>query len=471
MSILNDAQRDMMRRRLAAAGIDAPADDTAVPPTSVAADGSLGIAERRMWKIYEIDPESDAHNFAVHLTFGAPYTIDRIVASTEAIIASSEVIGSVIEVTDDGPRRRPAPRQGRWIEPGRVWEFGDIAADIDASAQVVAQAPFELTREQPWRVRIRSLDDGSVSMVLVIHHIGGDETILPPVLTALVSGEAASWSGGGTAVDPSTRAGVHAAAAVRHAQATWAADGVRYPLSGELPSTTPQQSWVSVMGEGRGAVLHRRLPDDVVARLVGFAREVDATANSLLVVVSALTVSAVTGADDFVILVPADNRAPAETVDRVGYSGNIVPVRFTFDRTATVGDSVRSAVSTVFESMEHSSVDYGTILTALRGGGGRFPVAEIMTLVKNAPLRGVPVPNGAQVTCGTVFKDVVHYPLSVSFEFDEHDAVHLELEYRTDVLDDPYARRVADVVDSVATRLPESADVPLGRLLGSITTR
>ncbi|MCF8609748.1 condensation domain-containing protein [Gordonia sp. HY285] len=467
MSILNDTQRELMRRRLAAAGIDAPVEDTASAPSEpAAADGTLGIAERRMWKIYEIDPTSDSHNFAVHLTFGAPYTLERLVESMAKLIASSEVVGSVIDVTDDGPRRRPAPRVGRWTVPGRVWEFGDIAADVDASARVVAQAPFELTREQPWRVRVRTLADGTVSVILVIHHIGGDETILPPVLTALVSGRAASWSGGGTAVDPSTRTGVHADAAVRHAQSTWAADGVRYPLSGELPSTTPEESWVSVMGEGRGALLHRRLPDEVVARLIGFARTVDATPNSLFVAVSALTVYAVTGTADFVILVPADNRAPAETVDRVGYSGNIVPMRFTFDPAAMVGDAVRSAVATVFESMEHSSVDYGTILTALRGSGGRFPVAEIMTLVKNAPLRGVRVPDGARVTCETVFKDVVHYPLSISFEFDEHDAVHLELEHRTDVLDGAYAERVADVVDTLTSRLPDSADVPLAQFVG-----
>ncbi|MFC3243486.1 condensation domain-containing protein [Gordonia humi] len=434
------------------------------PPESVAADGSLGIAERRMWKIYEIDPESDSHNFAVALTFGAPYTIEQIVTSTERTIASSRVVGSVIEVSGDAPRRVPAPREGRWTVPGRVWEFGDIAADVAASPQLVAQAPFELTREQPWRVRIRRLDDGTVSMLLVIHHIGGDETILPPVLTALVSGEAASWSGGGTAVDPSARTGAHADAAVRHAWATWAAEGIRYPLSGELPSTTPEESWVSVMGEGRGALLHRRLSDDVVARLIAFAREVDATPNSLFVAVSALTVYAVTGADDFVILVPADNRGPAETVDEVGYSGNIVPMRFRFGLAGTVGDALRSAVATVFEAMEHSSVDYGTVLTALRGAGGRFPVAEIMTLVKNAPLRGVPIPAGAHVTCETVFKDVVHYPLSISFEFDEHDAVHLELEYRTDVLDERYAERVADAAERLTAGLPDTADTPLTSL-------
>lgn len=479
MNVLTDAQREAMRRRLADAGIAAGPGITGTPaaPEPVADDGRLGIAERRMWKIHELDPESDAHNFAVQLEFGDTYSVETVVASTERLIASSQVLRSVIEVVDGVPRRRPAPRSGRWVVPGEVWEWGAIPAGAETTA-TLAKIPFRLTEEQPGRIRIRRHDAG-VSMVLVLHHLAGDETILPPVLGVLVAdvddeerrgspdGHAAP-STAAAPVDPTTRTGIHADAAVRHAQQTWAGEGIRYPLSGQLPDTTPADSWVSVMGEGPGRLLTQPVPDDDVARLVAFARDVGATPNALFVALSALTVCALTEADDFVILVPADNRAPNETTDRVGYSGNIIPMRFSFDPRDRTGEALKKAVSTVYEAMEHSSVDYGTILTALRGSGGRFPVAEIMTLVKNAPLRGVAVPAGAKVTCETVFKDVVHYPLSLAFEFSEDDHVHLEIEYRTDVLDDAYAKRAAAVVAELTSQVPQSAEVQIDEFLQKV---
>ncbi|WP_018180264.1 condensation domain-containing protein [Jongsikchunia kroppenstedtii] len=480
MTVLSDTQLELMRRRLADAGIDvAPTGATTADasPEPVPADGELGIAERRMWKIYELDPDSDAHNFSVLLRFGAPYTIETVVAAAERLIAASQVFGSVIEVDEDGtPRRRPAPRDGQWVTPGELWEWGSIPADAHGAsladdAAALAKVPFRLREEQPCRVRIQAHDD-EVSMTLVLHHLAGDETILPPVLTALVADGSTAGAevptSGGTAVDSTPRTGAHADAAVRHAQSTWAAEGIRYPLSGALPDTTPEDSWLSVMGEGPGRLLSVPIDDDRVAALEAFAREVGATPNALFVVLSALTVSAQTGADDFVILVPADNRRPEETTDRVGYSGNIIPMRFTLDGQVSVADAVRQAVATVYEAMEYSSVDYGTILTALRQGGGRFPVAEIMTLVKNAPLRGVPIPAAAQVTCETIFKDIVHYPLSISFEFDEHDHVHLEIEYRTDILAEADAQRVAQIVESLVELAPQSSGKPLGELFTDV---
>ncbi|WP_132993151.1 condensation domain-containing protein [Gordonia zhaorongruii] len=486
MNVLTDAQQEAMRRRLAAAGIDtagteagSSADESAPQPQT--ADGALGIAERRMWKIYEIDPESDSHNFAVHLEFGAPYSIEDVVAATERLIASSQVIGSIIEVVDGVPRRRAIERNGRWAVPGEVWEWGEIPTDgadeargrsagdaVAQAAQTLAAAPFRLTEEPPCRVRVLRHHTG-VSMILVLHHMAGDETILPPVIGALVSGDARSAVvlPTGAAVDPSTRTGAHADAAVRHAQRTWAAEGIRYPLSGQLPASSAEDSWFSVMGEGPGRCLSLPVPDAHVKRSVAFAREVGATPNALFIVISALTVSAMSGSDDFVMLVPADNRAPGETTDRVGYTGNIIPMRFTFDRRDRTGDALRSGVAAVYGAMEHSAIDYGTILTALRTDGGRFPVAEIMTLVKNAPLRGIAVPEGAHVTCETITKDVVHYPLSLAFEFSENDDLRLDVEYRTDILDEAFADRAARTAIDLIARLPQSADAVLGEVLGS----
>ncbi|MCH5641621.1 condensation domain-containing protein [Gordonia sp. ABSL49_1] len=480
MNILSDAQRELMRKRLADAGIaaDEAALGTTTPEaTPLPTDGTLATAERRMWKIYELEPGSDAHNFAVLLEFGPTYSIDTVVASMQRLVDTSSVLGSVIEVGDDGaPRRKATTWEGRWVVPGEIWEWGTTDATssqtqrpqthdaVLAAAAELAKQPFDLRREAPGRARIYKHDNG-LSMILVLHHLAGDETILPPVIGILVSDDPEAGLPPAPAGDPSARPESLVGAAVDHARATWAAEGIRYPISGALPQTSPEDSWFSVLGEGPGRLISQPIDSDDVAALERFARESGATSNAMLIVVCALTVFALTDASDFNLLVPADNRRPEETIDRVGYSGNVVPMRFTFDPTTRADEAVRAAVSTVYSAMEYSSVDYGTILTALRNSGGRFPVAEVMALAKNAPLRGVPTPDGAEVSCETIFKDIVHYPLSLAFETGENDDVHLEIEYRTDVLGEDVARRAAQVASALVADLPKKSHLSLRDLL------
>ncbi|NEW50261.1 hypothetical protein GV792_09360 [Nocardia cyriacigeorgica] len=480
MNVLTDAQMELMRRRLADAGIAGDQSATAAEPAEPS-DGGLGIAERRMWKIYELDPESISHNYGVLLEFDDSYTLDEVVASYVRLVDASEVLSSVITVGDDGvARREPKRWDGRWVVPGQVWEWGSMPESeestagrspehiVRAAATALSTASFRLRQDPPIRARAYAGPDGGVSMVLVLHHLAGDETALPPILSELVA-RADSAAAPAPSMPPAPARPVAALEhAVRHAVRTWAAEGIRYPLSGELPQTTPEQSWLSVMGEGPGAYLIRPIDQADVTALAGVAREVGATPNAVFIVVSALSIAALTGADDYVLLVPADNRQPGEAADKVGYCGNVVPMRFTFDPAACTKDALREAVSTVYGSMEFSSVDYGPILTALRGDGGRFPVAEVMALVKNTPLRGVPLPRGARVTCETVFKGVVHYPLALAFEIGEDEQVRLEVEYRTDILDQAYAQRAAKVVAELVARVPDALDLPLSDLFGTL---
>ncbi|MFI7002414.1 condensation domain-containing protein [Nocardia sp. NPDC050175] len=480
MNVLTDAQMELMRRRLADAGIAgdqeaAVAEDTRPEPS----DGDLGVAERRMWKIYELDPESISHNHGVFLEFDDAYSVEAVIASFERLVNASAVLSSVIADGDDGlPRRAPNRWDGRWVVHGQVWEWGSMpetgaaegqeyAEVVRGAASVLSTAPFRLRQDPPIRARVYARPNGGVSMVLVLHHLAFDETALPRIIGGLVARPEAAVSET-RAPRTVTRRGAALDRAVRHATETWAAEGIRYPLSGALPETSPEQSWLSAMTEGSGAYLTHPIDRSDVSALAGVARTVGATPNAVFIVVSALSIAAMTGADDYVLLVPADNRQPEDAPDQVGYCGNVVPMRFTIDPAASTKDALRAAVSTVYDAMEFSSVDYGPILTALRGAGGRFPVAEVMVLVRNAPLRGVPVPDGASVSCETVFKGVVHYPLSLAFEISEDDRVHLEIEYRTDVLDTSYARRAANVVAELVARVPRSLDRPVAELFDEI---
>ncbi|WP_306361469.1 condensation domain-containing protein [Nocardia sp. CC227C] len=474
MTTLTDARLELLRRRLAAAGVAADRSPAPAPAPELP-DGALRTAERRMWKIYELDPNSVSHNIGLILDFERGYSLDGVIASFETMVRNAGVLGSVVATEDGVPRRVPTRVEGRWVEPGALWEWGTVPerddtrrqADITAVAKLLTRTPFDLTVEPPLRARIYAGAGERVTLVLVVHHLAVDDTSWPLLLGTLTTG---AWP---AETDRPNRSNAPVTTdevdrAVRHAQNTWAAEGIRFPLSGELPAISAAESWLSPMDESPGVRFERPLERSAVAALDGVAREVGATSNALLIAICAVTVYALTDAADHVLLVPADNRRQGESPDTVGYSGNIVPMRFAFAPDATVRAALRDAVSVVYRSMEFTGVDYGTVLTALRAAGGRFPVAEIMASVRNAPLRGVPIPDGARVDCASVFHGIGNYPLTLAFELGADDGVHLEVDHQPEVVDAARAHRAAAMATALVTRIPGALDRPLAELVGAV---
>ncbi|MGW0178169.1 peptide synthetase [Nocardia sp. NPDC003345] len=475
MNLLTDTRLELMRRRLAGTH----AGTATVAETPRAAAGQLGIAERRMWKIYDLDPESVSHNIGLVLDFDG-YDLDEVVAAFELMVREAEVLGSVVVVEDGAPRRTPVSRNGHWAIPGAVWEWGALPAtlppagpdasraDILAAASALSAAPFDLTREPPLRGRVYAGAGSRVTVVLVVHHLAVDDTSWALLLGTLVSGSRPGSGAGERAGAVTTVDQASVDAAVRHALQTWAADDVRYPLSGSLPEIGAAQSWLAPLSDRDGVKFADPVDPAHLDALGEVSREVGATSNALLIAVCALSVYALTDAADHVLLVPSDNRRPGEDPSRVGYCGNIVPMRFSFDPLASVRESLRTAVAAVYRAMDFATVDYGTVLTALRAAGGRFPVAEIMASVRNAPLRGIPVPAHKKVSCESVFNGIGNYPITFAFEIAPDNRVHLEVDYQPDIVDSAFARRASAVTTALVGRVPRALDSTVRELVHAV---
>nr|WP_232542247.1 condensation domain-containing protein [Nocardia bovistercoris] len=460
---MTEPRLELMRRRLAAIGGDHASAETVAAPTR---PGGFGVAENRMWRIYQLDPESVSHNIALVLEFGDGYTAESVVAAFELLIREADVLGSIVALDTDGvPHRTPHRPHGRWIESGALWEWGvhgiPPLTDIHTAAQTLACTPFRLTHEPPVRARVHGRPRGA-TMILVVHHLAVDDTSWPLLLGALLSG---AWPDLPDTAPTTDHDPAALERALRHARRTWAAEDVRFPLTDSLPTIDPAQSWLSPMEDGEGTRLTRTLEPDHVTALDSVSRELGATVNAVLVGLCALGVYAITGAADHVLLVPTDNRRPGARPDRVGYSGNIVPMRFAFDPNASVREAMRRAVSVVYDSMEFATVDYGAILTAIRRAGGRFPVAEIMASVRNAPLRNVPTPHGSLVTCESVSHGLANYPLTLTFEIRPDDSVRLEVDYRNDVCTADFAERAASILTALVARTPAALGHSLSELV------
>ena len=126
MNRLTDARLELLQRRLSR--VDRSTTATA---RTARCDDALTTAERRMWRIYELDPTSISHNIALVLTFDGAYTVEQVVASFELMIRNAAVLSSRVVVGADGaPRRERVEPAGRWIEAGKTWQFGDGDGEV-----------------------------------------------------------------------------------------------------------------------------------------------------------------------------------------------------------------------------------------------------------------------------------------------------------------------------------------------------
>lgn len=488
------ARKELLRRRrqLAAGPAFGTVEQSgATPDSSNVEIAGLGVAERRMWRIHRLDPESVSHNITLLLECRG-VTAEHLVAGVEAAVSGAEVLGSVIFDDDDNtgtPRRLPREASGRWYIPGRCWGLGTSGIDvgsgttIDTCAEVgaeLARTPFDLASEIP----VRAWVDGS-TLVLSVHHLAVDDTSWPLLLGAILAGQ---WPGPAPdtprgSSTPShrrpasgsvaTTAAVGASPerlerAVSHARGTWAQEGIRFPLSGQLPDTTPEDSWLAPIDEAPGAQLRRDLDPADLEAFAAFASTVGGTANAALVALCAVSAATLTGASDLVILVPADNRRPGQSPEKVGYCGNIVPIRFTFDPASTTRQAMRDAVSAIYAAMEFTDVDFGPILTALRNSGGRFPVVEIMASVRPAPMRHITPPPGVDVDYRSISTGIAPYPLTLAIELAGPGRAHLEVDYQHGT-GDLVAERAAGIVADLLHRIPTDADEPLSSLIDALS--
>ncbi|MCK8613060.1 condensation domain-containing protein [Gordonia sp. C13] len=480
MPTLTEARLTLLRRRIAESGATlsgAAGSGTDSDPETSASFGQFGIAERRMWKIYELDPESVSHNIGLVLEFGGDRTVESVVAAAEVLVERFEVLQSVVEVDDQGvPHRVRVQREGHWDAAHSVWTWGvdDVegeSADTDTVATRMTRTPFDLHVDAPLRLRVSGCN-GQVTVILVVHHLAVDDTSWPSLLGTLVSGEwVADADAESRPTTPDATPATEAAdSAVRHALSTWAAEDVRYPLSGQLPTESAAESWLSPMDDRAGIKVTAPVDGGSLTAFNRVAQTVGATPNALLIGVCSLAAYALTGSPDHVLVVPADNRRRPQSPQHVGYCGNIIPMRFRVDPTGTVEQALRDAGTVIYRAMEHAGTDFGPILTALRQQGGRFPIMEIMASVRPAPLRGIAQRDDAPVTCRSVFNGIANYPLSIAFEADDH-FTHVEVDHQPGVVPDHIAARATGVLTTLVDLIPSALGTTVAELVAELDRR
>ncbi|WP_199527993.1 non-ribosomal peptide synthetase, partial [Kitasatospora sp. SolWspMP-SS2h] len=148
------------------------------------ADLPLSHAQRRMWFLQNLDGDGATYNvpLVVHVT--GPLDRDALRTAVRTVSERHESLRTVFTERDGSVFQQvlDAPAAAEAIEVRTV-----TAAGLDAAVQAAVRRGFDLATERPLRVTVLELGPEEHVLVLLFHHIAGDEWSMNPFVEELTA--------------------------------------------------------------------------------------------------------------------------------------------------------------------------------------------------------------------------------------------------------------------------------------------
>ncbi|MEV0230717.1 amino acid adenylation domain-containing protein [Nonomuraea sp. NPDC050786] len=199
------------------------------------------------------------------------------------------------------------------------------------------------------------------------------------------------------------------------------------------------------------------LPDAVATGLVEAMRARDITANTVVQGVWGLLLGELTGRDDVVFGAVVSGRPPdlPGVESMVGMFMNTVPVRVRIDRSEPYAVLLARLQDEQAALLAHQHMSLGAV-HRMCGLGELF---DTVVTVENYP-SGPATGEDSEIRVSVGGRDSAHYPLRLIAGL-AGGRLQMELEYRTDLLDEAAARALGGWLSEALTRLAASPDRPV----------
>ena len=172
---LSPAKRALLEERLRQAGLTSP-NFAAIPRRAAGDYAPLSFAQKRLWFLNQLEPDSPAYNEARAVRLKGALDVQALEWSLNRIIERHEILRTTILSVDGDPVQRVA--ENRAIELPLIDLSDRVERDRDTEAQcLIKQAtrePFDLSRDLMLRLMLLRVNDAEHVLLLVKHHIASD---------------------------------------------------------------------------------------------------------------------------------------------------------------------------------------------------------------------------------------------------------------------------------------------------------
>jgi len=423
----------------------------------------LSFAQRRLWFVHRLDPESAAYNMPFALRVRGALHLPALEGALAEVARRHETLRTVFAVVDGEPAqvvREPAPF------PVGLADLRALPAEArEAEARRLAGRealrPFDLAAGPLLRVHAVRLEEAEWALLFTLHHVVGDGWSLGVFVRELSETYAARLEGRPAVLPPLP---VQYADYAAWQRAWLSGDGLdrrvawwRERLAGappvlELPADRPRSAAPGHRGGVRGFSLSRDASD----ALRTLARREGATPFMALLAGWQLLLARYAGQEDVSVGSPVAGRSRVETEGLIGLFVGMVVLRGDLSGDPSFAALLRRTREAALGAFAHADVPFERLVEALAPGRGldHTPLFQVVFSMQNVEIGTLRLGPAA---AGTLPRDAepARFDLSLSMQEDDDGRLSGTLLYRADRFDGRTAERIlghyAALLDSLVS--------------------
>ncbi|GAB3440147.1 amino acid adenylation domain-containing protein [Actinophytocola sediminis] len=413
----------------------------------------MSPAQRRLWFLHKLDGPSPAYNIPSVLRLTGDLDVPALTAAVGDVLARHDSLRTVF--ADDLQLIRTDV-----AVPITVIPTGE--STLDERLAAAAAYRFDLATEIPLRVTVFRLAEDEHVLLVLLHHIAGDEWSVGPLFADLRTAYLARRAGRAPQWTPLPVQYADYTLWQRELDVDSQLDYWRAALDGAPDELALPVDHRGAEITGRGGYQPFDLPADVHARLIALARAADVTEFMVVQAVVAVLLTRMGAGEDVPLGAPVAGRSDAALDNLVGFFVNTVVLRVSTAGDPTFTELLGRVRETDLAAFEHADVPFERLVEVLAPAraAGRNPLFQVMVTHQHqldmdlgvAGLVSSAVPFGL---------DTAKFALSFSFFREEDGPLGGGIEYSADLFEPATVATLADRLCALLTALVSVPDSPI----------
>ncbi|GAA3816002.1 hypothetical protein GCM10022226_40930 [Sphaerisporangium flaviroseum] len=429
----------------------------------------LSFAQRRLWFLHRLEGSGATYNIPLALRLSGPLDRTALAAALDDVVARHESLRTVFPDVE-GAVHQVVLDPGAAAVPMEIVDTTEegLRARLDAASL----HGFDLAREIPLRAWLFAAGPDEHVLLLVIHHIAGDEASLRPFLRDLAHAYLARRQGRAPRWSPLPVQ--YRDYAIWQRRALGVPGDPAGPLGGQLaywrealrdlPAELrlPADHRRPAVATHRGDTVGFRLGAETLQELRDLARQSGVTPFMVVQAAVAALLTRLGAGTDIPLGTPVDARGHEALDDLIGLFLNTLVLR-----TDTSGDpTFRRLLARVRETdlvaQEHAELPFEQLVEALNPARSlsTHPLFQVVVAYQSAPPPVLDLPQPA-VRVEEVRPVAAKFDLG--FAFNEHpDGIEGNLVYALDLFDRETAVAIVDRLERLLRGAAADPDRPIG---------